>query len=98
MISVCIRTPKHPEWVDKIAAEMTPEEIEYVVKTTIYMNMDQEKNDTYKVSRRLREQANRTDCEFEAEHAIWILLTACSAFTYFTMEQNGDPMEFMPDK
>ena len=93
MISVGIRKPKHPQWVEEFVSAITDEEKDFIVKATIYMNMDKE-GDGYRVSKTLRSQANRTDSIFEKDHAIWILLTACCFFTYFTAEQNKDKIEF----
>ena len=96
MISIGIRVPKHPAWVDELFEKMSKEERDHVVKTTLYMNINKEP-DGYKVSKIMRDQTNRTDAVFSADHALWILSTAAAFFTYFTMQQNGDEIEFYPE-
>ena len=91
-----MRTPKHPKWVDKIFGEMTRAEKDYIVKTTLYMNMDCVEGG-YKVSKILREQANRVDAVFDEGHSIWILSIAARWFSYCTMQRNKDPFEFIDE-
>ena len=97
MISVGLKQLKHPEWVSDIFNKMKDEEKEYIVKTTLYMNLDKEP-DGFKVTELLRKQANRVDTVFDLDHVRWIINTACACFSYFVAIENKDEIEFLGEQ
>lgn len=94
-ITVSIKRPKLPEWVNEAYKKLEPEEIEQLVKILIYIEM-KPCDKGYEISKGLQAGANRVSVLDTIEHCLWALGVTLDIAAWSVMKDRNE-IQSQPD-
>lgn len=95
-ITIGIKTPKFPAWVDKAYQELSEKEKQLIIKTDIYLNIEP-KGSEWQISKMVQDNSNRVSILDTIGHCLWALLTTAAFLTWAVMQERGE-VQFFEDE
>ncbi len=89
-IKVTVRQLDFPEWIDKAYEEISPEEIEDIIKAIMYSQIKPVENGEFEISELLQKGANRVPVLENIGHCLWALNTTMTFMAWNIMDERGE--------
>jgi len=88
-IKVNVRQLDFPEWIDKAYEEISPEEVEDIIKAIMYSQIKPVEGG-FEISKLLQDGANRVPVLEDIGHCLWALNTTMTFMAWHAMDERGE--------